>query len=204
MNLAWRLCRAPVRAGATIFFDLKCFGLHRIPKKGGVLLLSNHQSYLDPPFLSVRPDRPTAFLAKSELFKFKPFGALIRQLNAFPVQQGRGDIGAMKESIRLLEAGWMLTVFPEGSRSKSGELMPAQKGAGLMVRRVNVPVVPAVIDGAYRAWPRGSGVLPQPTPVRILYGEPVDLGRRKPDDIRRWIDDTLARMLDDLRAGRVP
>ena len=201
-GLFWKVCQGVLRVGTSVAFDLQVFGVDRIPQRGGVLMLSNHQSYLDPPLLGVRLKRPMAYLAKSELFEFAPFALAIRNLYAFPVKQGKGDVGAMKESIRLLQAGWLLNVFPEGSRTPDGKLHPAQKGAGLMVRRAGVPVLPTVIHGSYDAWPRGQKA-PRPHPIRVLYGEPTDISHLKAEDIRKWIDDTLARMLDDLKSGRV-
>ena len=190
--------RSVLRAG----FGFQAFRTDRVPETGGLLMLSNHQSFLDPPILGCKLRRPMASLGKSELFGWAPFAWTIRQLNAFPVKQGKSDVGAMKESIRLLKAGWLLNVFPEGGRTPDGRLQPAQKGAGLMVRRAGVRVIPAVIDGSFDAWPRGQR-LPRPHQIRVLYGEPADIGHLKADDIRKWIDDTLARLFDDLRSGRV-
>lgn len=201
-NLFYKGWRCFYRISMTMLFDLQVFGVHRVPEQGGVLMLSNHQSYLDPPLLGVRLHRPMASLAKSELFESPFFAWGIRKLYAFPVRQGKGDVGAMKESIRLLQAGWLLNVFPEGGRTPDGKLHPAQKGAGLMVRRAGVPVLPTVIHGSHEAWPRGTRY-PKPHPIRILYGEPADISHLKADDIRKWIDDKLARMFDDLRSGRV-
>ncbi len=199
----YRASRLLTNIIATLGVDFRAYRADRVPARGGVLILSNHQSYLDPPLMGVRVMRPMAYLAKSELFDFAPASWFIRKLNAFPVRQGKGDVGAMKEAIRLLQSGWALNVFAEGSRTPNGRLMPAQKGAGLMIKRANVPVVPAVIDGAYKAWPRGSTGYPRPHPVRVLYGEPADLSGMKADDIRKWTDDRLAALLDDLRNGRV-
>jgi len=159
--------------GSRVFFDLKVKGLEHLPKSGGVLVVSNHQSYLDPVVLAVKTHRPFAYLADADLFKFKPFAWLIRSLNAFPVKQGKGDVGAMKEVIRLLNDGWVLNVFPEGTRTASGELEEVQPGVALMIRRTSVPVVPAVIYGAYAAWPRHR-LLPRTGKVRVLYGPPID------------------------------
>jgi 1-acyl-sn-glycerol-3-phosphate acyltransferase len=194
--------RIILRAAMKGLFDLKAYGVHHIPPDGGVLIASNHQSYLDPPLLGTPLDRPAAFLAKSELFKFGPFGWIIRRLNAFPVRQGAGDVGAMKESIRLLQAGWVLTVFAEGARTEDGELQPVQKGSGLLIRRAKVPVVPAVVDGAFNAWPRNQKV-PKRHPVRVLYGEPMDLASHKPDEIRQILDQRLKTLLAELRAKPV-
>jgi 1-acyl-sn-glycerol-3-phosphate acyltransferase len=164
-----------------------------------VLIVANHQSFLDPPFIGLPLARPVAFLAKSELFESKLFGGAIRRLNAFPVRQGAGDIGAMRESVRLLKAGWALTIFPEGSRTFDGGLQPAQKGAGLLVKKADVPVVPAVIDGTFDAWPRGAKV-PRPSPVRVLFGEPENLSGFKSDAIRQWVDERLAKLMAELRS----
>jgi 1-acyl-sn-glycerol-3-phosphate acyltransferase len=201
-SLLWKTLQVPVRLAATLAFQLRAFHPDRVPATGGALMVSNHQSYLDPPLLGTKLNRSMAYLARSELFDHGGFARLIRALNAFPIRQGKGDVGAMKESIRLLQEGWLLNMFPEGSRTPDGCVHPAQKGAGLLIRRAGVPVVPVAIDGSYEAWPRGQK-FPRPHPIRILYGHPVLLSRRSADDIRKWIDDTLPRMFDDLRAGRV-
>ena len=201
-TLFYRFTRVVVWLVGKTLFRLEVHGADRIPKAGGVLIVSNHQSNLDPPVLGVGLDRPVAFLAKSQLFEFGPFATLIRALNAFPVRIGAGDVGALRESIRLLQAGWILNVFAEGSRSADGELQPAQKGAGLMIKKAGVPVVPAIVDGTFKAWPRGK-LLPRPSKVVVSFGEPVDLSGKKADEIRQWTDDTLASMLADVRSGRV-
>ena len=194
----WRTLQIPTRLIADLAFDLKALHPERVPATGGVLMISNHQSYLDPPLLGAKLSRAMAYLANAELFEFGPFAWLIRSLNAFPIQQGRGDLGAMKQSIRLLQEGWMLNVFPEGSRTPDGTLHPAQKGAALIIRRAGVPVVPVAIQGSYEAWPK-TEKFPRPHPIRILYGEPADLSHERPEQITRWIDQTLARMLAELR-----
>src|SRR5687768_4428318 len=201
-SLLWKTLQVPVRLAATLVFKLQAFHPDRVPPTGGVLMVSNHQSYLDPPLLGTKLNRSMAYLAKSELFEHGHFSSLIRALNAFPIRQGKGDVGAMKESIRLLQEGWLLNMFPEGSRTPDGRVHPAQKGAGLMIRRAGVPVVAVAIHGSDEAWPEGRK-LPHPHPIRLRYGHAVGRSRMKADDIRLWIDDTLSRMYDDLRAGRV-
>jgi len=116
-----------------VFFDLKVYGRHYVPPTGGVLLVSNHQSFLDPIVLSSAVDRTLSYLAKSELFRTRLFGGLLRSLNAFPVEQGAGDIGAVKEAIARLQEGHLLNVFPEGSRTDDGEMARLEKGVALVV-----------------------------------------------------------------------
>ncbi len=162
-------------------------------------MLANHQSVLDPVLLGVHVHRPFSFLAKSELFENRYFGWLIRNLNAFPVRQGRGDKGAIEETIRRLREGHVLNVFPEGSRSLDGEIGPILSGASLIVRRAEVPILPVVIDGSFRAWPKGKRWF-RPTKVRVLYGQPVYVHHMKGAAITQYVDATLRRMFDELRA----
>jgi 1-acyl-sn-glycerol-3-phosphate acyltransferase len=110
----WIFLQQICRFVATVFFDLKVYGAYHVPKTGGALVISNHQSYLDPVILALGLDRTLNYMAKSQLFKNPVFAWLIRSLNAFPVEQGAGDIGAVKESIARLQGGFLLNVFPEG------------------------------------------------------------------------------------------
>jgi 1-acyl-sn-glycerol-3-phosphate acyltransferase len=185
--------------GSRVFFDLKVKGLENLPKSGGVLVVSNHQSYLDPVILAVRLHRPFAYLADAKLFKFGPFAWLIRSLNAFPVKQGKGDVGAMKEVIRLLNEGWVLNVFPEGTRTANGELDEVQPGVALMIRRTNVPVVPAIIHGAFKSWPRHQ-LLPWPGKVRVMYGPPIDTNGLSGREIVGKLQATFTEMFAEVKA----
>ncbi len=198
----WRVLQVLARIVCTILFDLRVYGDRHIPRKGGVLLISNHQSYLDPVLLAVGIDRPLSYMAKSQLFKHRAFAWLIRSLNAFPVEQGAGDVGAVKETISRLQDGHVLNIYPEGSRSEDGEMLPLEKGAGLVVRRAKVPVVPAVIDGSHRAWPKGKKMF-RPAKIRVMFGPAMDLSGLGRDEIMQKMESTLHQMLADLRTGRI-
>jgi 1-acyl-sn-glycerol-3-phosphate acyltransferase len=202
-TLNFKSLQVIARLWTTLMFDLKVYGAHRVPQEGGVLLVSNHQSYLDPVLVGVRLRRPLSYLAKSELFKFPPFAWFIRSLGAFPVKQGSGDIGAMKETIARLQDGHALNIFPEGSRTETGELMPMEKGVALVIRKAKVPVVPVVIDGSFEAWPKQDKVF-HSSPVRVYYGHPMDLSKLDRDEILETIDRTFRKMLTDLREGKMP
>lgn len=199
----WKFLQTISRIGTTLLFDLKVYGAHRVPAEGGVLLVSNHQSYLDPVLLGVRLGRPLSYMAKASLFKFAPFAWLIRSLGAFPVRQGAGDVRAMKEAIERVQEGLALTIFPEGSRTEDGSLLPIEPGIALVIRKAKVPVVPAVIDGAIDAWPRGRKLF-RARPVRVLYGRPMDLSGLSRDQIVERISHEFRTMLGQLREGRVP
>ncbi|MEA2709343.1 MAG: 1-acyl-sn-glycerol-3-phosphate acyltransferase [Phycisphaerales bacterium] len=198
--LIYSIGRIFARPWADQWFDLKAYGINNVPQRGGVLIVSNHQSYLDPILVAVKLKRPLSFLAKSELFKNPFFGAFIGSFNAFPVRQGEGDVGAVKETIRRLQEGHALNMYPEGTRSPNGEIMKMQAGIGLIAKRAGVPVVPAVIEGSFQAWPPKRGqIMFRPHPVRIVYGPPMDLRNLKASQIVERIGTTLHTMFNDLR-----
>jgi 1-acyl-sn-glycerol-3-phosphate acyltransferase len=201
-NWVWRMCQLLVRVFASVVFDLKVYGIRNIPRTGGVLIVSNHQSLLDPPLLGARMPRPMSYMAKSELFKHKAFAWLIRRLGAFPVKQGAGDVGAIKETVNRLQEGRVLNIFPEGSRTENGEVLPMQPGVGLVVRRAGVPIVPAAICGSYEAWPKGSKYFRR-HPVRVVYGPPIDVTGMKADAIVKLIDRSIRTLFERLRSGKM-
>lgn len=198
----WKSCWVIARTSAIVFFDLKAYGTKNVPRAGGALLLTNHQSYLDPVMFGVNLPRSLSYLAKSELFRNRFFRWLISNLHAFPVRQGKGDKGAIEETIRRLREGHLLNLYPEGSRSEDGEIGPIQRGVAVILKRTNVPIVPAVIDGSFAAWPKGKPIF-RPHPVRVLYGKPMHVEGLKGEQLVALIDRTLRTMLDDLRAGRI-
>jgi 1-acyl-sn-glycerol-3-phosphate acyltransferase len=197
-TLLFKSLQAFARIMTTLLFDLKVFGSHRVPLTGGVLLISNHQSYLDPVLLGVRLRRPLSYLAKSELFINPFFSWLIRQLGAFPIRQHSSDVGAMKETIARLQEGHVLTIFPEGTRTENGELSPIEPGVALVIRKAKVPVVPVVIIGAFEAWPLFRKWF-RPAPIRMLYGQPMDMSKMDRAQILKTIDQTFRAMIEQLR-----
>jgi 1-acyl-sn-glycerol-3-phosphate acyltransferase len=192
-------CKGICRVVSTVWFDLKVHGLEHVPRTGGALLICNHQSYMDPVFVGVLVHRPVSFIAKSQLFETPGLSWLIPKLNTFPVRRGETDVTAIKEALRRVHEGHVLTMFPEGTRSWDGNLLPIQSGIALMVKRAEAPVIPAVVDGAQRAWPRGSK-FPKGGHVRLMYGPPLELGKRKGPQIVELIDQTFRSMLGELRA----
>ncbi|HLL87714.1 MAG TPA: lysophospholipid acyltransferase family protein [Tepidisphaeraceae bacterium] len=197
MSFLWRCCKLVFRIFTTLVFDLKVWGLEHVPERGGVLLVANHQSFLDPPLVSGRLNRPVSFMAKSELFTNPLFAKLIRSLHAYPVRLGRGDKAAIEETVRRLHEGHVLNIYPEGARTETGKLQPIQRGVALVVKKAGVPIVPVVLDGAYDSYPRGSKFF-RPYPIRILYGPPLDVAGLKGEQIVQLIDRTFHEMLADL------
>jgi 1-acyl-sn-glycerol-3-phosphate acyltransferase len=202
-QLLWEMGRLACRILTSVLFDFKVYGAENIPKHGGVLLISNHQSFLDPILLGVKARRPISFIAKSELFEHPFFNWLIRKLNSFPIRRGQTDVAAIKEAMRRLKEGRVVAIFPEGTRSRDGEIQPIHQGIAMLVRRGGVPVVPAVIDGAYRAWPRGEKVF-QRYPIRAAFGPPLDTANLKSEEIIELLEASMKKMLVELRQRETP
>jgi 1-acyl-sn-glycerol-3-phosphate acyltransferase len=200
-DVLWHTLQSLLRYIFTVFFSYRAYGMENLPKKGGVLILSNHQSFLDPILLSLLLTRPMSYLAKSELFVNPVFGRLIRALHAYPVEQGRGDMGAIRATVRRLQEGHLWNIFPEGSRTEDGEIGKIERGAALVIRRANVPVIPVAIEGSFAAWPKGQK-LPWPHPVKVLYGPPLQVEGLSAGQITELIDRTLRGMLQELRSKK--
>jgi 1-acyl-sn-glycerol-3-phosphate acyltransferase len=197
-SFLWKTLQIVARIGATLCFDLKTYHRERVPQTGGVLLVSNHQSYLDPVLVAVHLRRPVSYMAKSELFVNPYLGWLIRSLHAYPIRQGEGDVGAVKETIRRLQEGNVLNIYPEGTRTEDGEIRPIEKGVALVIRRANATVVPVAIDGSFQSWPKGQKLFHR-HPIRVLYGKPMELNGMKGEQIVQELDQTLRSLLAELR-----
>jgi 1-acyl-sn-glycerol-3-phosphate acyltransferase len=168
--------------GMTLGFSLRVQGRQNIPRTGPVLLIANHQSYLDPPLIGVASPRHLRYLARKTLFRHWYFAALIRSLNAVPIDQDGVGKEGLKTILRQLEAGDAVVVFPEGSRTEDGRMTELRPGILLLIKRVQAPIVPIGIAGAHAAWPP-SRLLPIPAPLflpatdrtlAISVGRPLD------------------------------
>lgn len=154
------------------FFDLRAYGQDNLIEEGPALLAMNHQSFLDPPFAGISCKREVFYLARKTLFDIPIAGPIIRQLNVIGVDRDGSDVAALKAVIRILRAGGCTLVFPEGTRSRDGNLQPARAGAGFIIAKTLAPVVPMRIFGAFEAFPRDSK-FPRMTAVTVVIGKPM-------------------------------
>ncbi len=160
-------------------------GSHNIPETGGALFVSNHSSFFDPPAMACASNRMLDFLARKSLFNNPLFSKAIRNLNAIPVDQENPDMSGLKTIISRLRNGRIVVLFPEGSRTWDGELLPGQPGIGLVIEKAGVPVIPARFFGMHEAWPRGGS--PQAfTPVTLVVGKPFTPHSENPDKRARF------------------
>jgi len=203
-RLLWVVARAVFRITFVLAFRVRVFGQLNVPRRGGVLIVSNHQSYLDPILLSLGVERSASFMARRTLFRNPVFGRLISAVNAFPVTRGGLDIAAMREAVRRLRNGDCLVVFPEGTRTPDGKIAPLRWGILAIVERANAPIVPAVIEGAFEVWPRGS--TPTTGEISVLYGsaiQPEEQRRLSRAGLVERLQSELSRLETELRKRKI-
>lgn len=153
----------------TVFFRWRIRGSENIPKQGGAIIAANHISLWDPPLVGTAVFRPLHFMAKEELFANGILRFIITALKAFPVKRGTADRSAIRKALALLAQGELLGLFPEGTRSKTGELGNPEAGVAMIALKANVPIIPAAIIGTNKVFGK-EALLPRFT---ICFGEPV-------------------------------
>jgi 1-acyl-sn-glycerol-3-phosphate acyltransferase len=196
------------RVFCILFFRVRVCGRENIPARGAFVLVSNHQSYLDPIFCGTPLKRHLYFLARDSLFASWFFGGLISSVNTIPVKRGEADLTAMRKVIGKLKEGRGFCLFPEGTRTSDGKIAPFKSGVGLLCRRGAAAVVPVVIDGAFECWPRHKRIF-SPGSISVCYGKVItaaqvkNMGDRKLAEV---LTDTLRRMQNECRAeqGKKP
>jgi 1-acyl-sn-glycerol-3-phosphate acyltransferase len=173
MNLSYRIGWTCFRAMYATYFRWRVFGAENVPLQGGVILASNHASFLDPPLVGSGLKRGINYLARESLFSFPGMGALLRSWNAVPVDRDGGGAKGLKIILDRLLNGAGIILFPEGTRTKDGRLQPARSGIGLTVIKSAAPVVPVRVFGTFEAYGRHIKI-PRPRRVVVKYGKPMN------------------------------
>lgn len=173
MNLSYRLGWIMFRTLYRVYFRWRVFGAKNVPLQGGVILASNHASYLDPPLVGSGLSRDINYLARESLFRFPVVGTVLRSWNSVPVDREGGGGRGLKAILARLLAGGAIILFPEGTRTKDGNLQRAHSGIGLTVIKSTAPVVPVRVFGTFEAFGRHHK-FPRPYRVTVKYGHPLD------------------------------
>lgn len=187
-RLWYRFCRLVCRLFVLTMFRFRRRGAEHVPPAGPVLLVSNHQSHLDPVLVGVACPRQIMALARRSLF-VGPFGWLLRSVGAVPVDLEGSAIGGLKTTLRLLRDGNVVLVFPEGTRSRDGSLGTMKPGFCALARRSEAVIVPTAVDGAFAAMPRGH-TLPRPGKIALTFAPPIT-----PDQYQQLSDDELVEIV---------
>ena len=164
-------------------FRGKTIGIFNLPKTGGVVVVSNHGSHLDPPILGHALGRPVAFMAKTELFRIPILSSIISACGAYPVKRGAGDREALRIASNRLIEGWATGVFLDGTRQENGRVNDPKAGAALLSARTGCPILPVAIVNSHRAFPKGS-FLPRFISIHLKVGELIQPpSTRKKEDL---------------------
>jgi len=186
-------------------FGLEVTGLERLPAEGPFILAANHHNYLDAVVLGVAVPRPIHFLVMPRVFHASPLHPPFhRRVGSIPVNIERADPGAIKCTLRVLEDGGVVGIFPEGPFSREGRLVSGQPGVAMMALRSGVPVVPAAIRGTYEALAGRRFYIPRSYPLAVRFGQPLHFHqtrRRRAnqanrEEITRQIMSHIAALLD--------
>lgn len=164
--IAWWL----VRGFCRVYFRLEARGVEHVPRQGPVVLASNHVSYLDPPLMGCLIPRVVSFLARHTLFEVPVLGWIMREFHAVSVDRDSGAAG-LRAILDQLQLGGCIIVFPEGTRSQDGKMLPAKPGVGMAVLKSTAPIVPVRVIGAAEAFGRNHW-LPRPRKIVICFGAP--------------------------------
>jgi 1-acyl-sn-glycerol-3-phosphate acyltransferase len=209
-TLTYRFFAGLVWGLSGILFRPEVVGAENIPLEGPVLIAPIHRSNVDFVFTLFISPRKVFFMAKDNLWKVRPLGALLERLGAFPVNRGSADREAMSRAEKCLAQGQALVLFPEGTRKDGLIVEPLHDGAMFIAARTGAQVVPVGIGGSDKAMAKGKK-LPRPTKVRIVIGQPIapptaagsdriprSVVQAKSEELRRELEATYLRSLEGL------
>lgn len=205
--LVYQVFHSTLRLILVLFFRIRAYHVDRVPSRGAVLLVANHQSYMDPPIVGCPVlTRHLDFIARGGLFDNPALGGLFSILHSVPVKEEGGDTAAIREVLRRLEEGRAVLIFPEGSRTGTGRVEEFKRGVAVLVKRSRCPVIPVALEGAFDAWPR-TRRSPRwlRSRVAVMYGRPIphdDLMRDGAEAALRRLHDEVDSMRAEL-AGRL-
>ncbi len=196
----YRVARALVQAVCRSYWRASFEGLEHVPTAGPYVLAPVHRSFIDIAVVSGVTKRRLRYMGKAELWKFRPFGALLSALGGFPVRRGAADREAFRRSLQVIEGGEPLVLFPEGTRRFGPVVEDLHEGASYVAIRAGVPIVPVGIGGSERALQKGKR-LPRPARVHVTVGppiEPPEAGERRSPS-RRAVRELTERLRGELQ-----
>lgn len=188
--LLYRLLRFVARILSVAVWRLRVYGRRNIPSTPGLLVLSNHQSFLDLAFVTTAFNRPFTYIARSTLRDHWLYRILTWPFNVIHMDRDQPELGQVKTIIEYLRKGHMLLIFPEGTRTSTGRVGPLKMGFFIMAKRAGVPVIPVKLRGAFKIWPR-TNLLPGQGDVRVDVGKPIDITGMPPEQLERFLSETF-------------
>jgi len=181
-NRVWRFLQALAHVVFGTWLRFRAIGLENIPQEGPGLIIANHVSFLDPLLVGLSLTRPVSFVARDSLFRIPVVGWILRNTYVMPINRESAGTAVIRQTIERLNAGFLCGIFPEGTRSRDGEVGKFKPGFIALIRRSSVPIYPAALAGTGRALGRGAWFL-KPVPVRAAFGKPISV-----ETIREFLD----------------
>jgi 1-acyl-sn-glycerol-3-phosphate acyltransferase len=166
-DAVWAVGRPTIGTAVGLLTRLRVYGAERVPANGGLVVASNHFSWVDPPVLGAASPRTLYYMAKVEAHRVPGLGQLMRSFGAFPVRRGESDRDAVRTMRRIVQEGHALGMFAEGTRQRAGVPGPVQPGAAMVAINEDVPLVPVAIHGSHE-WRLGNF-----RPVSVAWAEPM-------------------------------
>ena len=183
-----------VRPLLNMLGHLESHGNENIPTHGGVLLVSNHLSLLDPAIIGAAVSRELHYLGEDTYFHIPGIGWLLTQLNGIPIKREKPGWQSLKRVISCLKMGNALLLFPEGTRSTDGTLGTVKEGASFIIHHSNVSTIPVCLKGTDRFMPRGSKLI-HPGKVSVTFGTPLDFSALKGIDERQELYQRISQQI---------
>lgn len=180
-----------------IFWRLEVEGAENLPREGGVLIASNHCSYLDPPVMGASVERQVHFMAKKELFNIPGLNFFMRRTGTFPVARGTANRSAIRKAIEYLSSGEVVGIFPEGTRTKSGTMKNGEIGAAMLAAKAGVPILPMGIKGNIRVF-QMKGIIPKFSKIKVKIGKPIEVPLQPKAD-REQLKAILDKVMEEIR-----
>lgn len=171
-NLTWILFQWILQAFFAVWLRYQSRGKEYLPEQGGGLLVTNHQSFLDPLLICLPIKRPVSFMARDSLFRIPILGPFMRYEFVIPISRRSTSSQSLRAAIQNIEDGNFVGIFPEGTRTTDGKVQKFKPGFLALLKRADCAIYPIGIAGAFRALPRGAYFL-RPRSVRVVYGKPI-------------------------------
>jgi len=168
-----------------ICFRLKIYGREDFPKEGRLIVASNHVSFFDPIIVAISASRKMNFIARDTLFRPKVFAKILQMLQVFPIKREGSDLGAFKFFLSKLLNDEVVFIFPEGTRSKDGNLQRPKHGIGFLQVSSDARVLPCYVKGSNEALPRGAGFPNFRNPISVYFGKPIAFEKTFSGDKRK-------------------
>jgi 1-acyl-sn-glycerol-3-phosphate acyltransferase len=198
----WKFFRLMLWVFTRLFYRYRAYEAHRMPARGSLLIVCNHESFFDPVLVGIGAwQRRWCSMARASLFRYPVFGWLIHQFNSIPVEQGASDLKAMRACIDALKAEQALLIFPEGSRTEDGRMNDFAPGTMLLIKRARPMVLPVAVAGSHEAWPRGRTLPRLGGRMGVIYGTSIpadELTAMSAEDAMRLLHDKVAELKVEL------